>query len=145
MIEAGDPEALLARARAVGATLEPIAADQARRLCPGLQPPGPFLFTPEDWRLEPRVMLGALHRAFRAEGGELVGENAAARSGPGVDLIVRATGPGPGLTPIKGQILRFQGAGPARGPVVRGEGIYVAPSADGVVAGATMEEAWPTA
>ena len=56
------------------------------------------------------------------------------------DLVIAATGPdGPGFTPIKGQIVRFPGAGPLSGPVVRGEGVYVAPSALGAIAGATME------
>lgn len=137
------------RARAVGADLKSLAADEARRLCPGLAPDGPFLFTPEDWRLEPRATLAALHAALRELGGELVRSDVAGfASGRGqlgdreapADILIRATGPGPGLTPIKGQILRFPGAGPARGAVARGQGVYVAPSKEGAVAGATMEE-----
>jgi len=140
VIEAADPEALRAKARAAGAELEPIALDEARRLCPGLAPCGPFLFTPEDWRLEPKTMLAALHEALRAAGGDFVRADVADLPAHGAGILIRATGPGGGFTPIKGQILRFPRSGPARGPVVRGEGIYVAPSAGGMIAGATMEE-----
>ena len=138
VIETRDPDALLHRARAAGVELEQIATGEARRLCPGLAVPGPFLFTPEDWRLEPRAMLDVLHTALQAAGGERVHLDAATLPTP--DLLLRATGPGQGLMPIKGQILRFPGQGPARGPSLRGEGVYVAPSAEGLVAGATMEE-----
>ena len=138
VIEAGDPEALLARARAMEGELKLIDAAELRRRCPGLAPTGPWLFTPEDWRLEPRPMLAALHRALREAGGTLVRADAADLSG--ADVILHATGPGTGLIPIKGQILRFPGAGPRSGPAVRGEGIYLAPAPGGVVAGATMEE-----
>ena len=138
LIEAGDAEALMARARGIGAELDPIDATEARRRCPGLAPDGPWLFTPEDWRLEPRAMLAALHQALREAGGITVRADVATLSG--ADLIVHATGPGPGLTPIKGQILRFPGVGSGAGPVVRGEGIYLASTPEGVVAGATREE-----
>lgn len=138
VIETAEPKALMARARAAGTELEPIDADEARRLCPGLAPSGPFLFTPEDWRLEPQAMLAVLHDALRAAGGEVV--RAAAGDLQDAHLLIRATGPGPGFTPIKGQILRFPGQGAASGPVARGEGIYVVPAAGGAIAGATMEE-----
>jgi glycine oxidase len=56
------------------------------------------------------------------------------------DALIWATGPdGPGVTPIKGQILRFSGTGMEHGAVVRGAGVYVAPALGGMVAGATME------
>ncbi len=138
VIEAGDPEVLQAKARAIGGELHLIDGAQLRQRCPGLAPKGPWLFTPEDWRLEPLTMLAALHRGLRDAGGTLVRADAADISG--ADFIVQATGPGPGLIPIKGQILRFPGAGPRSGPAVRGEGIYLAPAPGGVVAGATMEE-----
>jgi glycine oxidase len=149
VIETSASGALLDRAGDMGADLRPIPLDEARRLCPGLAPEGPFLFTPEDWRLEAGAMLASLHAALREAGGELVRSDVAGFA-PGhaqlgnrqlaADVLIRATGPGPGLTPIKGQILRFPGAGPARGAVARGEGIYVAPSPGGLIAGATMEE-----
>jgi glycine oxidase len=140
VIETLDPDALRAKALAAGTELQPIDLNQANRLCPGLAAPGPFLFTPEDWRLEPKAMLSALHDALRAAGGDLVRADAGDLAAQGRDILIRATGPGAGFTPIKGQILRFPGSGPSHGPVVRGEGIYVAPSAGGVIAGATMEE-----
>lgn len=150
VIETANPEAFLDQARAAGAQMERISADRARGLCPGLRSEQGLLFTSEDWRLEPRPMLAALHGALREAGGDLVRSHVAGLASGRValagrpdieaDILIRATGPGPGLTPIKGQILRFPGLGSARGPVVRGEGIYVAPSLDGMIAGATMEE-----
>ena len=112
VIEAGDAQAVLRRAEAIGALVEPMAADQARRLCPGLGPPGPFLFTAEDWRLDARTMLAALHQALRAEGGQLLRSPVTGRPAPGADILVQATGPGPDLTPIKGQRRGTAGSGP---------------------------------
>lgn len=140
ILQAAAPEALLAKARAAGMVLEPLDEAEARRRAPGLGAAGPFLFTPEDWRLEPQAMLAALHAGL-AEAGGAVAQADARELGHQADVLIQATGPGGGdLKPIKGQILRFVGAGPARGPVVRGEGVYVAPSVLGAVAGATMEE-----
>ncbi|MGZ3368374.1 MAG: NAD(P)/FAD-dependent oxidoreductase [Caulobacteraceae bacterium] len=140
ILQAAAPEALLARARAAGMALEPIDAAEARRRAPGLAAAGPFLFTPEDWRLEPHAMLAALHAGLAEADGAIARSDAGGLASE-ADVTVLATGPGGGdLKPIKGQILRFVGAGPAHGPVVRGEGVYVAPSALGAVAGATMEE-----
>jgi glycine oxidase len=120
--------------------LAPIAEAEARSRAPGLGAAGPFLFTPEDWRLDPQAMLAALHGALAEAGGALVQADARDLAA-GADVLVQATGPGLGdLKPIKGQILRFPGSGPLSGPVVRGDGVYVAPSASGAVAGATMEE-----
>ena len=144
-------EALLARASALGALLEAIGAADARARAPGLAGQGTFLFTPDDWRLDPRAMLAALHAAFEAAGGLRLAASASRwRDGwvlfedaepLAADALVLATGAaGGGLTPIKGQILRFDGFGPATGPVVRGEGVYAAPSGQGMIVGATMEE-----
>jgi len=149
--EPGIGEALLARARVIGAPLEALDAVQAGRRAPGLAGEGAFLFTPDDWRLEPRAMLAALLAAFEAAGGlRLAGSANRWRDGLvlfedakplAADALVLATGiNGGGLTPIKGQILRFDGFGPATGPVVRGEGVYAAPSSQGMIVGATMEE-----
>jgi glycine oxidase len=136
ILAADQTEAMQARARALGAALDPAE--------------GGFLFTPEDWRLEPRVMLAALHGALEAAGGTRAvgqvlgladGQAGLQRGGSlSADVLVLATGLGGGLTPIKGQILRFSGLGPATGPVLRGHGAYAAPSADGLIVGATMEE-----
>jgi glycine oxidase len=68
----------------------------------------------------------------------------------GFDLVVLATGllpegwgadlqPLP-LSPIKGQILRYEGAAPRDGPILRTSGVYVVPGARGPFAGATMED-----
>jgi glycine oxidase len=85
-------------------------------------------------------MLDALHARLIEAGGAMTGADIRERALE-ADVLIQATGPGSGdLAPIKGQILRFPGAGPAHGPVVRGEGVYVAPSAFGAVVGATMEE-----
>jgi glycine oxidase len=144
---------LLAKAAAVGARLNVSAPPQGVAA-------GSWLFTPEDWRLEPRAALSALHEAFTGLGGQRLTAAAAAfdrglvrfDTGPSwaADAVVLATGPNAGawplagadahLSPIKGQILRFLGQGPASGPVVRAGGVYIAPSPDGVVVGATMEE-----
>lgn len=137
LILAADPAAMQARARALGAELHPAE--------------GGFLFTPEDWRLEPRAMLAALHGALEAAGGaRAVGQVTGFGGGQArlqgadslsADVLVLATGLGDGgLTPIKGQILRFPGLGPATGPVLRGHGVYAAPGAEGLIVGATMEE-----
>jgi glycine oxidase len=93
------------------------------------------LYTPEDWRLDPLTVLTALSNvAFRQE---------AVTEPEG--LLVVATGAETALapelaalTPIKGHILRYPG-GPAEGPVLRGQGVYVCPDPNGAIAGATME------
>jgi glycine oxidase len=140
ILQAAAPDTLLLRARAVGMALEPIGVEMARARAPGLGAAGPFLFTPEDWRLDPKTMLLALHGAL-AEAGGAVERTEVRAPASGAEVLIQATGPGLGdLKPIKGQILRFPDAGPLSGPVVRGEGVYVAPSASGAVAGATMEE-----
>jgi glycine oxidase len=151
ILQAADASKLLAEAAAAGIALEPLADEEARRRAPGLAAAGPFLFTPEDWRLNPSSMLAALHAGLEQAGGtiaagEVVGfasGRVSLATGPEIEaeILIRATGPAGGdLNPIKGQILRFVGAEPMRGPVVRGEGVYVAPSAEGAVVGATMEE-----
>ena len=139
ILQTQDPAAILARAEDAGMTVEPIGEVEARRRAPGLGALGPFLFTPEDWRLEPQTMLQALHTGLTHAGGVITRADVRGLA-PEADVLIQATGPGGDLKPIKGQILRFPGAGPRVGPVVRGEGVYVAPSAGGVIAGATMEE-----
>jgi glycine oxidase len=139
ILQSAAPAAILAKAEAAGMAVEPISEAEARRRAPGLGAAGPFLFTPEDWRLEPQAMLEALHTGL-AEAGGVITQADVRDLTPRADVLIQATGPGGDLKPIKGQILRFPGAGPTHGPVVRGEGVYVAPSAWGVIAGATMEE-----
>jgi glycine oxidase len=139
IIQAVEPAPLLAGAEAAGMAVELIGEAEARRRAPGLGAAGPFLFTPEDWRLEPQAMLEALHVRLAEVGGAITRADARDLASE-ADVLIQATGPGGELQPIKGQILRFPGAGPMHGPVVRGEGVYVAPSAGGAIAGATMEE-----
>jgi glycine oxidase len=65
------------------------------------------------------------------------------------DHLILATGLGHGqpwlapewahLSPIKGQILFFEGAGPTQGPAIRSPEGYVVPRALGAIVGATME------
>jgi glycine oxidase len=162
--EAAGLEPMLQRLTAAGARAERIDAAEAGRLSPGLNAPEGGVFTPEDWRIEAGPTLQALRAAFLAAGGE-VRATALRWAGPGeaalsdgeilaLDESILATGQPPeGLldppvelehvAPIKGQIARLGGPGPIGGPVVRAEGIYVAPpmasSKAGVLAGATME------
>lgn len=110
----------------------------------------------EDWRIEARPALDVLRRAAEAAGarferaaveafapGEL---RLADESAQAFDVLVLATGPGArggrlapetaALTPIKGQILRLSTV--EGGPVVRGDGVYLAPG-ETLAVGATME------
>jgi glycine oxidase len=104
---------------------------------------GQGVFTPEDWRIEPRTAMSAM-RARLIELG--AGAHAApVQTAPAADVMVLACGYASDLapelailTPIRGQLLRFEG-GPADGPILRrGEG-YLAPGRGGAVVGATMD------
>jgi glycine oxidase len=116
-------------------------------LAPGLAPAFDHaLLVREEWRLEPRQALAALRRAAEAAGVQFRRE---AVSGVGeADVLVIATGADQrlaevapelaGLTPIRGQILRFPDVR-GGGVSVRTDGAYAAPAADGLAIGATME------
>lgn len=157
----GTADAMLARMAQIGAAGEPISAAKAAALSPGLTPT-PGIHTPEDWRIEPHPMLKAMRSALIRRRGRVV-QAAVARAGEGFVLLsdgerwtadwtviacghpsalsVRLAPELAGLTPVKGQILRFEpGAAPASGPIVRTEGVYVAPGEAGPAAGATMEQ-----
>ena len=116
------------------------------------------LFTPEDWRLEPRAALAALRDAAIAVGAEVVAQSVTAfqsgrarftdgRSAP-ADALVLATGSAPNdlapetrlLSPIKGHILQYAEtrADDAR-PMIRTARGYASPARDGLRIGATME------
>ena len=116
------------------------------------------VFTPEDWRLSPRLSLAALHGALREAGGETVSarvghiDGVAAVLSDGerlrADRIVLATGMAATplvpelsrLVPIKGQILSYPDVRPAPGaPAIRCAGGYAVGGADGLFVGATME------
>ncbi|HUO21410.1 MAG TPA: FAD-dependent oxidoreductase [Caulobacteraceae bacterium] len=147
---AADEADLERRARAL-AMLDPacevLGASQATALSPGLKG-APGLFTALDWRLAPSSALAVLHRAFVEAGGRLERGRVEGADQAAVDVVVYATGAaglpavapeGRALQPIKGQIVRFDGAAPVGGPVVRAPGVYVCPSAEGAAVGATMQ------
>jgi glycine oxidase len=156
----GEPiDGMADRLSGLGAEVHSLSTARVREIVPMLADAGPSLFTPGDWRLEPRAVLEGLQAAFVAAGGEyraasVIGfEDGQVRLNPGkawaADALILATGfrtdgwPRAAgehqLTPIKGHILRFAGTGPYHGPVVRGEGGYIVPDAGGVMVGATME------
>jgi glycine oxidase len=156
---ADDLTAASAALRGQDARFELLSAAEAAARAPGVAAPSGAVFTPEDWRLEPAPALALLWRAVEARGGQFVRAaviDAAAgvltlpdRSLP-FDAVVVAAGfearrfssaaPELGLlTPVKGERLRFPGAEPRQGPIVRSASGYVAHSASGAVVGATME------
>ncbi|MDB5438532.1 MAG: D-amino acid oxidase family protein [Caulobacteraceae bacterium] len=135
------------------------ARDLDRAALAGLAPgAADGLFTPLDWRIDPIAALSALRRAAQAAGVRLIGQSVTAFEPGHAQLsrgeplkashLVIATGASRGLaalapelaalSPIKGQILHLPEARPPA-CVLRGEGVYVCPSAQGVVIGATME------
>lgn len=100
----------------------------------------------EDWRVEPRPALTALRGAFETLGGRFEPRAFTPADLPAFSAVVLATGAGDAaglapeleaLSPIKGQILRAD-RGPATGPVIRGEGVYICPGESPAI-GATME------
>jgi glycine oxidase len=150
ILQVDDPAEYLRKAEAAGMSLVVIDDADARRRAPGLGAHGPFVYTPDDWRLEPQAMLDSLHRGLELLGGQRLrgraldleqgGVRLADGGGIAADALIWANGAdGPGLTPIKGQILRFSLATSVGGAVVRGGGLYVAPVLGGMIAGATME------
>ena len=157
----GSPEELDAwadglRNRGIPAVrLSPIAArEKFSWLAAGLA----GLWTPEDWRLEPRAALAALRRAAVGKGVVVVKAGLADfdqgqavfddRPPIAADRLVIATGASRALVglapelatliPIKGHILRAPGLA-LTGPVVRLEGGYICPAPGGALIGATME------
>jgi glycine oxidase len=159
---ADDEDELQRRAKRMAAfdpASEVLSPAKAAALSPGLTTRRPVLFSGFDWRLEPRTMLATLQSAFLQEGGRL-GDQAVTGWSPGsaqlssgesyrADTLILATGAAVApfadvpelarLTPIKGQLLRFDAAAPLAGPSVRAPGVYVAPSRGGAVVGATMQ------
>jgi glycine oxidase len=129
-----------------------LGAVAARFAALGL-PVGPargVLTSDEDWRIEPRPALAALRAAAQALGVRFEARAFAAADLAAFRAVVLATGIGDGfgdlgglaperaaLTPIKGQILRAD-RGPAAGPVLRGEGVYICPGPRPAI-GASME------
>ena len=157
---AGEEDALAAveaKMQALGLAPERLDAAALRRSAPGLSG-GVIagLFTREDWRLDPATALAALTRAFLDAGGQISTGRLEAVDGRlrlggetvkgAVVLAIGAEVSGlsalvpelAALSPVKGQILRFE-AGPLAGPVIRSLRGYVAPQSGGALAGATME------
>ena len=121
-------------------------ADRARALGAPLESVNKALFSDEDWRIEARPALGALRQAVEALGAVFEARSLRFEDRADFDAVVLATGAGgdlawapelAALTPIKGQILRAD-RGPATGPVIRGQGVYVCPGERPAI-GATME------
>lgn len=153
-------EAMAETFEGLGAQARILCANEAEALSAGLDAGDrPCLFTPEDWRLDAQATLSGLHEAAVQAGVEVVAASvtgfepghALLSGGQSVraDHLVIASGLGRGLqalapelaclSPIKGQILFFEGAGPTHGPAIRSPSGYVAPRPSGAVVGATME------
>ena len=125
--------AVAARSQALGAPLSRSEGDGA-------------LTSDEDWRIEARPALAAMRDAAQALGARFEARAFSADDLAAFSAVVLATGAADGaglapelsaLTPIKGQILRAD-RGPADGPIIRGEGVYICPGARPAI-GATME------
>jgi glycine oxidase len=155
----GEARAWSARLAQLGARHRILAPAEAARLAPWLKAGLWAVFSPEDWRLDPRPALVALRQGAQGEGARFLeapvtgfdGKTAHLEGQPPIraDLLVIATGADRGLAaaapelaalrPVKGQLVRAdepKGGGPA----VRAPGVYLCPTADGVILGASMEE-----
>jgi glycine oxidase len=152
-------EALMGALATAGVAYELLDRRALEAAAPGLTSAADAgLFTPEDWRLEPRAALAALRRASLAAGVEIVAQ-AVAGFAPGLatfadgraepaDALVLATGAAPGdlapetrlLSPIKGHILQFaETRADDDRPMIRTARGYASAARDGLRVGATME------
>lgn len=131
--------AVAARFAALGAPVERLDAGEALFS-------NEALFSSEDWRIEARPALAALREAALALGARVEARTFTPGDRAAFPAVVLATGAARHvelapelavLTPIKGQILRAD-RGPATGPVLRGEGVYICPGPRPAI-GATME------
>jgi glycine oxidase len=130
----------------LGLAARRLGAEAAADAAPGARAVAGGLLTRDDWRLDAPAALAALARAAEAAGVRRV-QAPLDLAGPadlrviavGADRALAAVAPELSLvTPIKGHILRAPAVTYA-GPVLRGEGAYIAPGAQGVIVGATME------
>ena len=157
----GEGEAVAAALSREGAAFHPVDPNEMAEISPGLAlSADEALFTSEDWRIDVRPALAALRSTLVAAGCEFRAVHVA-RASPGsvqagaetfeADVVLVAAGPESegfvpdapelgALRPIKGELLRFPGARPTKGPVLRSRSGYLVPSTDGPVAGATMVE-----
>jgi glycine oxidase len=103
----------------------------------------------EDWRVDPPSALIALRAAFIDVGGVFRARALSLSDFGSFDAVVLASGMEARsfatltpelsrLSPIKGQLVRFEGAG-ADGPMIRTRELYLVPQSGCVLAGATME------
>lgn len=137
-----------------GAAWERLSTQATRELSSGLTGElAGAVFTPEDWRLDAGATLKALADAFAARGGRRLSARLSTLriEAATTDALVLCAGwssrtfaeDAPELAclrPVGGELVRFPGAPPAEGPVVRARGGYLVPGASGVVAGASMVE-----
>lgn len=138
------------------------AADRLRALGFAAERAGAAMITPDDWRVEPVDALERLSASpgvsrqtatvaeitLQGGGWRVAADDGRTWSAPAVVLATGAAAALPGLPPaVAGLVARIQ---PIRGQltpvacaaverVVRAPGLYAAPSAEGVLAGATME------
>lgn len=152
--------AVAAALEAAGARHEPASPELLSGAAPGLIG-REAVYTPEDWRLEPAPALRVMSELFGARGGAWRRASVqqvtpgAVELGDGssvqADLVAACAGWGaralseaaPELTvlaPIRGELIRFTGAGPFAGPTVRTRDGYLVPGSGGVIVGATMAE-----
>lgn len=144
----------------IGAQFEILTAAAAQALSPGLDPKDEdCLFTQEDWCLDVTVVTEWLYQEAVRLGVQFITAlvtdfspgTATLSDGRQIQAnhLVIAAGLGRAmaslapelacLSPIKGQILFFEGAGPRCGPAIRSAGGYVVARASGAMVGATME------
>lgn len=153
-------EAMAETFAAMGAQSEILTPAAARTLSPGLDPKGEDgLFTPEDWCLDVTVVTERLYheavrlgvqpikasitefspgRASLSDGRHLIADHLVIAAGLGRGMVSIAPELAC-LSPIKGQILFFEGEGPRQGPAIRSPAGYVVARASGAMVGATME------
>jgi glycine oxidase len=153
-------EAMAESFNAIGAQFEILTSAAVQALSPDLDPRGAAcLLTPEDWCLNVTLVTERLYQEATRLGVQFITASVTDFS-PGTatlsdgrlihaDHLVIAAGLGRGmasiapelacLSPIKGQILVFEGAGPRQGPAIRSAGGYVVARASGAMVGATME------
>ena len=148
----------MAAAELQGIDMRRLSEASAVKLSPWLGSAVSAIWTPEDWRIDPRDALSAIRQrslelginwvkssvesfvpgqALLSDGGRQDCDTLVIATGNSLSMVETA----PELTtiaPIKGHILRFPGL-MLDGPVVRKAGVYICPTSRGAVVGSTME------
>ena len=155
-----DAPAMAARFDALGADYRLITAKAAQALSPGLcLPRSDALLAPQDGRIDPLATLAGLQaagarlgvrfhqgrlvqydegRAVLADGQVMLADHLVLASG--LPRALASLAPELGhLSPIKGQLVHFDGLGPSTGPTLRASLGYATPTGRGLAVGATME------